>query len=152
MAERETKRAGQTTPSAPADFKLETQVNGEKEQRADAGEWIPAFLATLGTTANVHLSCRQAGVIRKTAYKWKDEDPNFAAAWKEAMEDATDLLEWAGRRRALSTSDKMLIFLLQAHRYGFKQTHEHSGPGGKPIPVSADVITIVDDGEDDENQ
>jgi len=151
MAQRETERAGgEKAPSDKEEFKLQTQVNGEKEQRADAGEWIPAFLATLSTTANVHLACRQAGVIRKTAYNWRDEDPNFAAAWKEAMDDATDLLEWHGRRRAIATSDKLLIFLLQAHRYGFKQQLEHSGPGGKPIPIAADIISIVDDGEDDD--
>ena len=150
MAQRETKRAGgDKAPSDKEEFKLQPQVDGQKEQRADAGEWIPAFLTTLSTTANVYLSCRQAGITRKTAYKWQEEDPNFAAAWKEAMEDATDLLEWTGRRRAISNSDKLLIFLLQAHRYGFKQQLEHSGPGGKPIPIR-DVITIVDDGEEDD--
>jgi hypothetical protein len=149
MAQKQSRRASESSPSASAEFKLEAQVNGEKEPRADAGEWIPAFLATLKTTGNVYLSCRQAGIIRRTAYKWREENPEFREAWGEAMEDAIDLLEYNGRRRALATSDRMAIFLLQAHRYGFKQQHEHSGPGGKAIPVMHDVVSIVDDEEEE---
>lgn len=138
------------TDKESGEFKLEAQTNGESDraERSDKGEWIPAFLKTLASTANVYLACRQADVSRKTAYKWKDENEEFAAQWKDALEDALDVLEWEGRKRARASSDKLLIWLLEVHRYGRKQQHEHSGPGGGPIPVS-DVITIVDDGEDD---
>ena len=132
------------------DFKLEPQVNGEKETRADDGLWVEAFLEALRLTSNVYMACRQAKVSRKTAYKRKEENEEFAAMWADAMEDGNDLLEWDLRKRGRSTSDKAAIFLLQAHRYGFKQQHEHSGPGGKPIPVAMDVVSIVDDEEDDE--
>lgn len=142
--------AGKTDEES-GEFKLEGQTNGEldREERSDAGEWIPAFLKTLESTANVYLACRQAGVSRKTAYKWKDENEEFAAQWKDALEDALDVLEWDARKRARASSDKLIIWLLEVHRYGRKQQHELSGPGGGPIPVS-DVITIVDDGEDEE--
>ena len=131
------------------EFQLEAEVNGEKDPRSDAGEWIPAFLAMLATTANVYLACRQAGITRKTAYKWKEENEEFAARWKDAMEDACDILEWDGRRRARASSDKLLMYLLDVHRYGRKYQHEHSGPGGGPIPVK-DVISIIDEEENDE--
>ena len=131
------------------EFQLEAQVNGEKEPRSDAGEWIPAFLATLATTANIYLACRQAGITRKTAYKWKEENEEFAARWKDAMEDACDILEWDGRRRARASSDKLLMYLLDVHRYGRKYQHEHSGPGGGPIPVK-DVISIIDEEDEEE--
>jgi hypothetical protein len=136
-------------PQSGKEFQLEAQVDGEKEPRADAGEWIPAFLATLATTANIYLACRQAGSTRKTAYKWKEENEEFAARWKDAMEDACDILEWDGCRRARASSDKLLMYLLDVHRYGRKYQHEHSDPGGGPIPVK-DVISIFDDEEDDE--
>ena len=135
-------------PEGGKEFKLEAQVDGEKDARSDAGEWIPAFLATLATTANVYLACRQAGISRKTAYKCKEENEEFAAQWKDAMDDALDILEWDGRRRARASSDKLLMYLLDVHRYGRKYQHEHSGPGGGPIPVR-DVISIIDDGEDE---
>jgi hypothetical protein len=136
-------------PEGDKEFKLEAQVDGETDPRSDAGEWIPAFLATLATTANVYLACRQAGISRKTAYKWKEENEEFAARWKDAMDDALDILEWDGRRRARTSSDKLLMYLLDVHRYGRKYQHEHSGPGGGPIPVR-DVISIIDDEEDEE--
>jgi hypothetical protein len=65
------------------EFQLEAQVNGEKDPRSDAGEWIPAFLATLATTANIYLACRQAGITRKTAYKWKEENEEFDQRYRE---------------------------------------------------------------------
>jgi hypothetical protein len=136
-------------PDGGPDFKLETQQDGQKDQRKDAGEWIPAFLATLRTTANVYLACRQAGISRKTAYQWKEENKEFAEQWKDAHEDGIDLLEYNSRRRAMASSDKLAQFLLEVHRYGRKQSHEHSGPDGGPIVVR-DVITIIDDGEDEE--
>jgi hypothetical protein len=132
------------------DFKLEAQQDGQKDQRQDAGEWIPVFLRTLRLTANVYISCREAGISRKTAYKWRDENKEFAEQWKDAHEDGIDLLEYRCRNRAMNTSDKLGQFLLEVHRYGRKQQHEHSGPGGGPIPVRADVISIMDDGEDEE--
>jgi hypothetical protein len=133
-----------------SDFKLETQQDGQKDQRQDAGEWIPAFLAILRNTGNIYLSCREAKVSRKTVYLWRDTNQQFAEDMKDAMEDALDLLEWNGWRRAKAMSDNLLKFFLQAHRYGFKQEHEHSGPGGGPILVR-DVISIIDDGEDEEH-
>jgi hypothetical protein len=126
------------------DFKLQVQQNGEKDPRSDKGEWIPAFLKTLGLTANVYMSCQAAGISRKTAYEWRQSNEEFAAQWKDAHEDGIDLLEYRGRLRAMNTSDKLLQFLLEVHRYGRKQTLEHTGPGGGPIPVAADVVSIVD--------
>lgn len=134
------------------EFKLEPQVDGEKQPRADDGLWVTAFIEALRLTSNVYMACRQARVSRKTAYKRKEENEEFAAMWVDAMEDGNDLLEWDLRRRGRATSDKAAIFLLQAHRYGFKQQHEHSGPGGKPIPVAMDVVSIIDDEEEDEDK
>ena len=65
-----------------------------KQQRADAGEWIHTFLTALRQTSNVFVSCREAGITRKTAYLWKEQNEEFAAAWKDAHEDGIDLLEY----------------------------------------------------------
>jgi hypothetical protein len=140
----------QKESGAEKEFKLESQVNGEKEARADDGLWVSAFIEALRLTSNVYMACRQAKVSRKTAYKRKEENEEFAAMWADAMEDGNDLLEWDLRKRGRATSDKAAIFLLQAHRYGFRQQHEHSGPGGKPIPVAMDVVSIIDEDDDDE--
>lgn len=91
--------------------------------------WAPAFLTTLRNTGNIRASCQAAGISRFTAYATRRNYAKFKADWEEALEDACDVLEAAARKRALDTSDTLLIFLLKSHRsevYGdkLKVTHE----------------------------
>ena len=108
--------------------------------RRTAGAWKAPFLATLRQTANVKLSCAAAGVPRSYAYDAKDADEEFAAQWKDALDDAIDGLEEAARKRALKSSDLLLIFLLKAHRpmYRGSSRVELTGRDGEPlIPIEA---------------
>lgn len=79
-------------------------------------DWGPRFLETLRATCNVRLSATSAGIDRDTAYKRRGRDPHFAAAWAAAEADAVDVLEGEARRRALASSDTLMMFLLRAHR------------------------------------
>jgi hypothetical protein len=88
-----------------------------------ADEWRPVFLATLRNSANVRAACLAAGITRKAAYLSRDASAEFRRQWDEAIEEATDILEAAARKRAVESSDTLLIFLLKAHRpdkYGEK--------------------------------
>lgn len=99
-----------------------------KKRSRSSADWRSAFLASLKETGNVRASCEAAGVERTTVYDRRDGDPEFAAAWKEAMDDAIDLLVTAARQRATATSDTLLIFLLKSHRrevYGDQSRHDH---------------------------
>ena len=79
--------------------------------------WTATFLTVLRETANVRASADAAGIDRRTAYYRRDHDPDFRAAWDDALEDACDVLEAKARERALAgLSDNLLIFLLKAHR------------------------------------
>src|SRR5579872_7498788 len=63
-----------------------------------------AFLDALRQTGNVAEACRRSGnpgFSRKHAYRMRDADPEFAAAWAEAEQIATDALELEARRRAV---------------------------------------------------
>jgi hypothetical protein len=83
-----------------------------------------AFIETLRSTGNVRAACDAVGISRQTAYYWRSNDAEFAAAWAQAIEDATDHLEEVARQRALETSDTLMIFLLKAHRPDkFRDTH-----------------------------
>ena len=92
------------------------------------GNWKPIFLFKLKSTANVRLSCDAAGIGRSWAYESRILDPEFAKAWKMAMDDAMDMMEAVAFHRARGTpevpgSDGLLIFLLKSHRrevYGDK--------------------------------
>jgi len=79
-------------------------------------DWAPRFLAAYASSGNVKHSAMAAGIDRDVAYRRRQRDPEFAEAWRLAQEDAVDALEAAARRRALATSDSLLIFLLKSLR------------------------------------
>jgi hypothetical protein len=90
----------------------------KRKQRPGVNAWRPAFLTALERTGNVAASCHASGTSRQNAYKAKRTDRAFALAWEDALEIAVELLEAEARRRAMSVSDTLLIFLLKAHKPG----------------------------------
>ena len=75
-----------------------------------------AFLAAIAAGNSVSAACRAAGLGRSAAYSWRDDDGDFAGAWDEAIECGTERLEDEAIRRALESSDTMLIFMLKARK------------------------------------
>ena len=83
---------------------------------------------------NVTLACRSAGIPRRSAYDWRENDADFARRWEEALDEGIDLLEAELQRRAFegterpvfykgqqcgtwrTYSDALAMFLLKAHR------------------------------------
>ena len=105
------------------------------------------FLAKLRDSGNIRLSCRAAGIPRRTVYDWREKWKTFAAEWDEALEDACDVLEGTAWKRAVDSSDRLLMFLLKAHRrekYGDKV--EWSGELTTQVH-----IYLPDNGRDDRN-
>lgn len=108
-------------------------------------DWSEAFLITLGLTGNVLRSCEAAGVTRQGAYKRRDSDPAFAAAWEAAMEDAADVLEEIAWQRGRAQSDTLIIFLLKGLRpekYRERYHQEVSAPGGGPVTITEMVVEL----------
>lgn len=67
------------------------------------------FLEELAKRGIVKDACEVIGVARKTAYDWRNNDAEFAAAWDAALELAADSLEKEAWRRAVDGVDKPLI-------------------------------------------
>lgn len=112
------------------------------------------FLAHYARTGNVLRSCQLLGIGRSTVYGAWIHDPGFKAAFEQANEDATDLLEEEARRRAIDGvlepvfyqgvesgyvrkySDSLLMFVLRAKRDSFREKRtvgvgvESGGSGG----------------------
>lgn len=88
------------------------RTRGTPKSAEDRDRFLEAF-AQLGT---VVAACAATNIGRRTVYTWRDDDPDFAARWREAEEDATQNLEAEAVRRATSGSDVLLIFLLKARR------------------------------------
>jgi hypothetical protein len=78
--------------------------------------WAERFIEVFAATGNVRLAASAVGVSRDAPYKRAQADPEFAAAWLRAREDAIDMLEAEARRRALGSSDALLVFLLKSER------------------------------------
>ena len=115
------------------------------------------FLVKYLEVATIFHAAAAVGITRKTHYDWLDHDPEYATAFADARECATDVLEKEARRRAVDGvdepvyqgrrlvghirkySDTLLIFLMKGARpdiYRERVSHEHAGVPGKPIVVT----------------
>jgi hypothetical protein len=107
--------------------------------------WKERFLATFRQTGNVLVSCHAAGISRTQAYRERRNNVHFADDWTLAEEDATEMLEAEARRRAMASSDTLLIFLLKARRpsvYREYSRMELTGKDGPPVqPGPFDGLT-----------
>ena len=74
------------------------------------------FIETLEAQGTVSHAAKAAGVSRQTAYRWQDEDQEFAFEWEQALENAVDGVENALYKRALAGEVIPAIFYLKAHR------------------------------------
>ena len=123
-----------------------------------------AVLAALSVTGNVTVACERTHVPRRTVYQWKQDDPEFAAAFADVLVEATERLEFEARRRAemgvdkpvwyqgemvgteKQYSDTLMIQLLKAHHPAHQQTvtHRIGGIEGAP-PVSVKHTVPIED-------
>jgi hypothetical protein len=77
--------------------------------------WVPAFLAAFANTGNVRASAQAAGISRDTVYGLRERNAEFRHDYEIAQQEAVDLLAAEARRRALTSSDTLLIYLLKVH-------------------------------------
>jgi hypothetical protein len=136
--------------------------------RAQLARLKKVFLEQFAEYGNITTAARVAGIGRRTIYGWQEHDEAFAAAFRDAEIQATEVLEAEARRRAVegvtSTtpiysrgelldtivetkySDTLLIFLLKARapeKYRERVGLEHSGPDGGPIQT--EDVSLSDD-------
>lgn len=113
------------------------------------------FTDLLRETLNVSAAARGVGYDRSYCYKLRDQDPAFAEAWDDALEEAYDELEAEARRRAFMGvdepvfhegeivghkrrySDSLVMPLLGTYRRSFRpQTSlELTGKDGGPVQL-----------------
>lgn len=113
--------------------KRKPENRGTKPGRTSRAR-MKAFLTALADSGIVRQSCETAQVSRSYVYDVRRADPQFAAAWDEAIDDACDRLVKEAHRRAVKGvkvpiyqggklvghkreySDTLLMFLLKAWR------------------------------------
>jgi hypothetical protein len=67
------------------------------------------FLDAFSMTANVRAACLKAGISRNTVYEWQEHDDTFSFQFKQATEDANDMIRAELFRRAVQGYDKPLV-------------------------------------------
>jgi hypothetical protein len=72
------------------------------------------FLEWLGQTANVSLSCQQAGIPRQTVYDWRSADQDFAMAWEKAHRLGSEAIEDEIVRRGVQGVEEPVFYQGQA--------------------------------------
>lgn len=110
---------------------------------------MDAFIARLRDSGNVRAACQAADLPRSTAYHWRNKFKTFSDRWDDAMEDACDVLELEAWRRAMKeNSDRLLMFLLKAHRpekFKNRTQTELTGEDGGPIKYVPVGLNLSDD-------
>jgi hypothetical protein len=103
----------------PAKKKTSRQAKQNRPSNRTIHEWREPFLVAYRSCAVIRIACEAAGVSRAVVAKERTENPKFEAAFREAQEEAVELLESEAWKRALgvngrSVSDRMLEFMLKA--------------------------------------
>jgi hypothetical protein len=84
--------------------------------RTRLGRWHSLFLRALAKTPSVTFAAKAAGVSRRTVYDHREQDPEFAAKWDDALNQSLDALEHEVYQRAIKDDAQLAMFILKAHR------------------------------------
>lgn len=101
------------------------------------------LLTAIRRSGNISYAARKVGIHRSTIYNWISRYAKFARQVEAAKHDAVDRLEGKAFERATdpdNPSDRILIFLLQAHRpevYARPSQVELSGRDGGAIQLDS---------------
>ena len=98
------------------------------------------FLTAHNLGMSVADAARAAGVDRRTIYRWRDKDPEFAKEWREARESLVEDLEMEAYNRAFKGNDRLLMFLLRSYK---PVTYNPRQREGKPWGAKAAHLELA---------
>lgn len=119
------------------------------------------FLDVMRETGNIRVAAEACGYKRNAFYVHRDKNPEFAAAWEEAYQDAMDKLELEAMHRAMTgvaepimfqgrqigtrylRSDRLMEFLLiggRPEKFAPRFRGEITGKGGTPLMPEVSLI------------
>lgn len=96
--------------------------------------WVGAFLRGIAGGLSAKQAADQAGVSRGEAYAERDANPDFKAAWEEAIRLNTENLEAAAHDRAIEKSDLLMMFILKS-RDPAKYNDKHQGNDARSLSI-----------------
>jgi hypothetical protein len=85
-------------------------------------ERIEAFCAALASSGgNVSRACQAVDITRMTAYRWRENDPEFAEAWARAKQIGMEALEDEATRRAFEGVEKPVFYMGKKLRHTIRE-------------------------------
>lgn len=85
-------------------------------------ERIEAFCAALAVSGgNVSRACQAVDITRMTAYRWRENDPEFAQAWERAKRIGLEALEDEATRRAFEGTERPVFYMGKKLRHTIKE-------------------------------
>jgi hypothetical protein len=105
-------------------------LRGSRRQRVT--RWQRRFLQCLRVCPDISRACSKAGISRQTAYRTREQDPEFASLWAAAISEAVENLEALVFRKAAEGDTQLATWLLRAHKpevYRERQEHAHAFVG-----------------------
>ena len=82
---------------------------GEKSQQRKIRLKREVFLATYRRLGTVTAAAQHVGMAKDTHEKWKQNDPDYAAAYEKVKVEAIEMLETEARRRALYGVEDLVL-------------------------------------------
>jgi hypothetical protein len=106
--------------------------------------WRDAYLAALREVPVFQHACKAVGIDRTTAWRARQDDPEFAQAEAEALEDGIDRAEQEAFRRAVVGFEEPVVDKGRlAYRYeryedeaGAEQYRIKLDANGQPVPLT----------------
>ena len=126
-----------------------------------ASNWQEIFIKELARIPNVTAAAKKARITRGHAYYTREQDPAFAEAWDDALEQSVNNMEGEAYRRAVHGtlepvfymgrkvgsvrrySDSLIMFLMRSHNPSkYKETvrNETTGPDGEPLTIRIEYV------------
>lgn len=93
-------------------------------------KWQKAFLSQLAQCANITQACKAACIDPATVYEARSKDPEFRAAWEQALDDGMNAIEAKAMQVATNGDGAMIRFLLMTRRrekYGEQPEQRQTG-------------------------
>lgn len=85
------------------------------------------FLRARRNGATIREAAAFAGVDKTTPYRWCDQDPEFAQAWRESRDSLVEDLEMQAFQQAFRGDRTLLMFLLKSYKPETFNQRPHSG-------------------------
>lgn len=81
-----------------------------KTKKTPKKGWREIVIEAMATGATVTEAAKSAGVVRQTIYAHLQKEPEFQAAYDDAVEQGTDVLEAEATRRAVHGVEEPVIY------------------------------------------